>query len=178
MIEINIEKNKTKICELLESTGREGIHDLITYLKQSDFFTAPCSTKYHLCVKGGLAHHSLSVYNVFNGLCNALCPHIPIASRKIAATLHDTCKISAYLQAGNSWRWNKANASGHGALSCKRIEEFIELTESEHEMIRWHMGHYKDGAEFANVKNELSAKFPEAHLMYFADHISTLFRED
>ena len=31
------------------------------YLDGTDFFTAPCSTKYHLSVEGGLCQHHLNV---------------------------------------------------------------------------------------------------------------------
>lgn len=35
--------------KLLRFTGRDGIEDLIRYLQEeTDFFTAPASTKYHL----------------------------------------------------------------------------------------------------------------------------------
>ena len=38
------------------------IEELTKKLESSDFFTAPASTKYHACYKGGLVDHSLNVY--------------------------------------------------------------------------------------------------------------------
>ena len=35
---------KEKFIELLRSTNREGIEDLIAFLDKTDFFTAPAST--------------------------------------------------------------------------------------------------------------------------------------
>ena len=43
--EESIEVNKAKIIEMLNSTGRRGIDSLIKWLCESDFFTAPASTK-------------------------------------------------------------------------------------------------------------------------------------
>ena len=40
--------NEARIKELLKNTGREGIDDLISYMEENDFFTSPCSTRYHL----------------------------------------------------------------------------------------------------------------------------------
>ena len=55
---------KQKIIELLRSTQRPGIENLINYMEnESDFFTAPCSTQYHLSKEGGLAEHSLNVFH-------------------------------------------------------------------------------------------------------------------
>lgn len=54
--------NEARIKELLKNTGREGIDDLISYMEENDFFTSPCSTRYHLAEEGGLATHSLNVY--------------------------------------------------------------------------------------------------------------------
>lgn len=49
-----MEDNKAVFIELLQKTGRPGIENLIDYLKNSDFFEAPASTKYHLSCAGGL----------------------------------------------------------------------------------------------------------------------------
>lgn len=53
---------KAKIIELLRSTERPGIENLINYMEnESDFFKAPCSSQYHGCKEGGLAEHSMNV---------------------------------------------------------------------------------------------------------------------
>ena len=53
---------KTKIIDLLRSTNREGIENVITWLSdESDFFEAPASTAFHGNYSGGLAEHSLNV---------------------------------------------------------------------------------------------------------------------
>ena len=52
---------KQRFLELLRETKREGIEDLIKFLENSDFFTAPASTKFHGDYEGGLWEHSLKV---------------------------------------------------------------------------------------------------------------------
>ena len=43
---------------------REGADKLLAYLTdQSDFFTAPASTRYHGAYEGGLCEHSLNVHS-------------------------------------------------------------------------------------------------------------------
>jgi len=59
------EEIKLKIIELLGSTERKGIDRVIKFLESSDFFEAPASTRYHGNYKGGLAEHSLNVYEIF-----------------------------------------------------------------------------------------------------------------
>ena len=41
---------------------REGAQQLLDWLKRTDFFTAPASTKYHCACEKGLVMHSLSVF--------------------------------------------------------------------------------------------------------------------
>ena len=50
-------EKKERFIELLRSTGRQGIEDVINYLEKSGFFTAPASTKHHLSLEGGLMEH-------------------------------------------------------------------------------------------------------------------------
>lgn len=60
---IDIQKNKQAFISIArENISRPGIDRLLAYLDSTDFFTAPCSTKFHLNVKGGLCEHSLNVY--------------------------------------------------------------------------------------------------------------------
>ena len=46
---------KEKFLELLRSTNREGIEEIIKFMEEStDFFTAPASTRFHGDHEGGL----------------------------------------------------------------------------------------------------------------------------
>lgn len=50
-----------------ENIKRDGADALLDWLKRSDFFTAPASTKYHGAYEGGLLEHSLNVYDCLLG---------------------------------------------------------------------------------------------------------------
>ena len=54
---------KQQFLQLLRSTNRQGIENVINWLEESDFFTAPASTKYHCACENGLVMHSVSVFN-------------------------------------------------------------------------------------------------------------------
>ncbi len=53
---------KEKITELLLSTGRENIGNVLEYMESHGFFTAPASVSNHNNNEGGLAEHSLDAY--------------------------------------------------------------------------------------------------------------------
>lgn len=69
---IDIQKNKQAFISIArENISRPGIDRLLAYLDTTDFFTAPCSTKFHLNVKGGLCEHSLNVYKALLDIYSA-----------------------------------------------------------------------------------------------------------
>ena len=55
MDKLDIETYKSQFIDLLKSTGREGIDDLIEMLDEGKmhFFTAPASVNHHLNSDGG-----------------------------------------------------------------------------------------------------------------------------
>ena len=173
---IPIEENKQTIINLLESTNRPDMDKLICKLKASDFFTTPASTKFHLNVPGGLAQHSLNVYRTFTFICKVAHAKVSQESMIVSGLLHDVCKVGLYIPAGDGYRYNKSQPDGHGDLSVRRIKHFIALSDQEEMLIRWHMNQYDD--DFKNNKQMLEKVYPEVFLIYFADHISTLFLED
>ena len=70
---MNIEiTNKETIEELLRTTKRQGIEDLLHLMDINGFYTAPCSSKYHLAKPGGLAEHSLNVYRTALAIASKL----------------------------------------------------------------------------------------------------------
>ena len=63
MEETVISKNKEEFISIFkENIKREGAEELLEWLKKTDFFIAPASTKFHSAVAGGLCFHSLQVY--------------------------------------------------------------------------------------------------------------------
>ena len=63
-MEIDVKANKEEFIELLRSTEREGVDDVIEELDALGFFTAPASCSQHLNTEGGLVEHSLNVCKV------------------------------------------------------------------------------------------------------------------
>ena len=55
---------KNKIEELLLSTGRTGMKDLLVWMEENKFYQMPCSGGKHMAREGGLAEHSLNVFQV------------------------------------------------------------------------------------------------------------------
>ena len=55
-------ETKERIKQLLLTTERKGMKNLIEWMEEAGFFDAPCSSKYHLSEPGGLAKHSLNVF--------------------------------------------------------------------------------------------------------------------
>lgn len=157
---------KETIIELLSSTGREGMERLIGYMEENGFFEAPCSTRYHLAKNGGLAEHSL---NVYQALCMmpSFIGDIPTDSLIICALLHDLGKVGQYGKPGYIPKMLKGRATksnpnpepvqspsepytrnpdllfiDHEIRSIAIAQKFIDLTEEEQQAILWHNGLY------------------------------------
>ena len=93
--------NRTKIIELLRSTSRGGIENVITWLDtEPSFFTASAARIHHDNVEGGLANHSLNVFRHakedWDTRDDAFKKKYPFESVIISALLHDVCKKDVY----------------------------------------------------------------------------------
>lgn len=99
--------------ELLRTTNRDGIEELIRYLQEeTDFFTAPASTKYHGAFESGLLMHSINVCAELNLDPNSKV--YPPETTIIVALLHDICKANCY-------RTEKRNVKENGAWVEKQV---------------------------------------------------------
>lgn len=102
LTETQIQNNKTRFIELVNSITREGVdkEGLIRQLEESDFFHAPASAIYHNAFTGGLCDHCLHVYDTLQKLCGAMfstgsCPYSD-DTQKIVALFHDFDKMNKY----------------------------------------------------------------------------------
>ena len=105
---------------------RDGAASLLNWLMTTDFFEAPASTKYHGNFPGGLALHSLNVFERMRNNCvyefGAECggaepfPEEDLEPIAIVALLHDICKAEFYKQ---DFR-NQKIYSEHGTQFDKR----------------------------------------------------------
>ena len=95
------EENTRRFEELLASVDRAGIDKLLGYIRKTDFYRAPASTRFHLACEGGLLQHSLNVYDCLiakkeSPVWKPILAEIPDESLIIMALLHDLCKANFY----------------------------------------------------------------------------------
>ena len=175
---------KEKFLELLRSTNREGKQNLIKFMEEStDFFTAPASTRFHGDHEGGLLEHSLKVYEILNEKLKhtPIEMNIPDDTIKIAALLHDICKVNfykvSYRNAKNELGvWEKVPyytiedtiPYGHGEKSVMMITEYMKLTVEEKYAIRWHMGLSEPKEQYTTIGNAFT-RYPLALMLFEAD---------
>ena len=150
--------------------GRNGKDSLEYWLEnETDFFTAPASSKNHLAQPGGLVIHSLNVYkrlleittrDVFGGTDGALLAEEVRETVAILGLLHDVCKVGVYHQTDPfkaamegkldtmaPYEFRDTFPLGHGEKSLFLITRHMALTEEEALAIRWHMGAYDDAVK-------------------------------
>lgn len=189
-----------KFEELLLSTKREGVEALLEFIRKSDFYTAPASTRFHSCHEGGLLEHSLNVYKCLkekenNPMWAEVYKDIPEESLIICALLHDLCKTYFYVPTKKSRKTGKILSNGkpewedyigyeiddrvpygHGEKSVMMIEEYIKLTPVERYSIRWHMG-WSEPKENYNALGKSMAKYPLVLALHEADQEATYLLE-
>lgn len=174
-----MEANKKRIIELLTSTNRPGMDRLIKWIEGTDFFTAPASTKYHLHCKGGLAKHSLNVYERLKAKVDGGLLELKPETIIITTLLHDLCKANFYVvqkrnrkingawQEVEEWGVEDKLPVGHGEKSCYLIQSCIRLTSEEYAMIRLHMGRETDKNN--DPFSQCAAIFPGVAAIHTAD---------
>ncbi|AKB59038.1 hypothetical protein [Methanosarcina barkeri] len=144
LTEDEIFANENYILNLLNEVMREGIKDYIQYLENSDFFSAPASTKYHRDYPGGLAEHSLNLLEPLK-LSNSRLKkkeQLPEDSLTIIALCHDVCKEGLYVGDYENYRTLQGHPANnkHSVLSIEKIKKHIKLTRIERDIILYHMG--------------------------------------
>lgn len=173
---------------------REGSDKLLAYLcDQSDFFTAPASTRFHGSYEGGLCEHSLNVYSCLKDFLAR--PRMKEMydisyndeSIAIASLLHDLCKINFYVPGTRnvkengvwktipSYTINDTLPYGHGEKSVYIISGFMRLTRDEAFAIRYHMG-FSTNDDPGTVGKALEM-FPLAFALTVADMEAAYFIE-
>lgn len=157
------EETREVILSLWRRVERSGIEELITFLIESDFFEAPCSTEYHLAMPGGLARHSLNVYDLLRQRAEQYYPAFQFDPDAliICGLGHDLCKVNAYVPGTRNvkengvwrekkiWQVKDKLPLGHGEKSVSILQDFIYLEPEEKLAIRWHMGMTEAGTHFS-----------------------------
>lgn len=181
-----------KYEKLLLDTGREGMDKLLAYLRTTDFYSAPASTRFHNSCEGGLLSHSLNVYEMLKQkMEQPLWARYNVSSGTIAivSLLHDICKADFYdvemrNKKDDSGAWvkvpfyivNDKLPYGHGEKSVYIVGSFIKLTREEAMAIRWHMG-FSEPRENYSYLGKAMEMFPLIVALHEADMEATYLLE-
>ena len=181
--------NKERFIEIYNTNiKREGADKLLEYLlsKNSDFFEAPASTRFHGSYEGGLLEHSLNVYDCLKAYLERervkemYSLSFSDESIAIVSLLHDLCKINIYKPGtrnvkGEDGVWRQVSTYefddklpyGHGEKSVYIVTGFMRLSREEAFAIRYHMGF--SGEESKNTIGNALEMFPLALAVNIAD---------
>lgn len=196
--------NIERFEDFLRKTNREGIENLIEFIRKSDFYTAPASTRYHSCHEGGLLEHSLNVFDRLmekrNDTFFARKINVDYESIIIVSLLHDICKSYLYgtelknkkeyhekgTKSDSNGRYDWVTVPsytiddkipyGHGEKSVMMIEEYIKLKPVERYAIRWHMG-FTEPKEHWNMLSTAIRKYPLILALHMSDLEATYLIE-
>lgn len=188
--------NKERFIEIYKQMiHRDGSEKLLEFLlsKNSDFFDAPASARFHGNYDGGLVEHSLNVYYCLKDYLSRERVQSTYGlkyneeSIAIVALLHDLCKINCYkkgfrnVKENGQWvqvptyEYNDTLPYGHGEKSVYMISGYMRLTREEAFAIRYHMGF--SGSEDARNVGAAFEMFPLAFALSTADMEATYFIE-
>lgn len=160
----------------------------IDWLRSTDFYNAPASTRYHDSCVAGLLRHSIRVFNHGVRLMNDKAfSSVTSDSIGLVALVHDWCKINLYepymrnvknpetgaWEQVQNYRHNqKGLPLGHGVTSMFFASKFFRLTSEEAVAIRWHMGVWNVSDNEVNELQLCNEQFPLVHLLQFSDCLS------
>lgn len=194
LTEEQIKQNEQEYTNLLLSTERKGIDGLLRHLQtNTDFFTAPASSKFHNNFSGGLALHCLNVYKNFKALLDLKQIQMDEDSIIITSLLHDICKCNYYVKEQRNrkkdgkWEsydvWASSKSLSiplpHSARSVRMLRGFIQIKFIEELVIFYHMGPFGgEDFEYRNLLKQVNGQYPQTLLFYTADLISSYLDED
>ena len=172
-----------------EDTGIKYATRCINWLRSTDFYNAPASTRYHDAYVGGLLTHTLKVVNNVVQLMKLpqFALNVNIAEATLAALAHDWCKIDRYEQYMRNVKnestgvWEKVPSFrykdspvpfGHGTASMFIAQKFFKLSTEQALAIRWHMGRWYVCESDMNDLQYSNENYPLVHLIQFADQLA------
>lgn len=201
-MKVDIKANKEEFLELLRSTKRDGIEDVITDLEELGFFTAPASAGQHLNVEGGLVLHSINTCKAALAIWEGLKPLEPSLATEvkresiiIASLLHDVCKSDIYKRSVKKRKnalgqWEDCEGykvsykdfpMGHGEKSVILLLcSGLDLSDDEMLAIRWHMGAWginMNSYEDERCYDTARALYPLVSIIQTADGLAAAILE-
>ena len=145
-------ENVARFEALMAQVNREGIAALMEYIRKSDFYTAPASTKFHLSCEGGLLQHSLNVYDCLqakkeSGTWGRILEEAGADALILCPLLHDLCKTHFYkidfknqktydpekVKAAERWQVKKDNGGAFiwEQVPCYTVEDRVPYGHGE-----------------------------------------------
>lgn len=201
-MKVDIKANKEEFLELLRSTKRDGIEDVITDIEELGFFTAPASAGHHLNIEGGLVLHSintckaaLAIWEGMKPLEPSLATEVKRDSIIIASLLHDVCKSDIYKRSVKKRKnalgqWEDCEGykvsykdfpMGHGEKSVILLLcSGLDLSDDEMLAIRWHMGAWginMNSYEDERCYDTARALYPLVSIIQTADGLAAAILE-
>lgn len=165
-----------------------GYEKVLNNLQNTDFFTAPASTRFHDSFESGLIHHTFRVYNKLKLLNDQLLLDFNDKQIFKVSLAHDFCKIDTYkIEMRNTknelgewvkvpyYTYDDSNFPyGHGEKSVQLAELYgLDLSLEEKMAVRWHMGGFdasvKGGYNISNVFDN----YKLALYLHIADMLAT-----
>ena len=160
------ENIKNEFLKRLNNITREGSEHLKKWiLNNTDYETAPASSRYHSNFEGGWILHSIKVMDIFSEKNKIYNLGLSEESVTICALLHDLCKLNFYkIDYKNKkidGEWTKVPfyttdekfPAGHGCKSVIIMQQFMKLTPEEILAIEWHMGGYSSPQDYNSISN-------------------------
>lgn len=169
-------------------SAMNAVAQFLNWIRSTDFYTCPASTRFHDADPTGLLFHTLNVYNNMIELkkINKF-ENVPNDSIALVSLCHDLTKIGNYEsymrnvkdEATQSWqqvpsyRW-KCNPFpfGHGVASMYLISQFFHLSVDEMLAIRWHMGEYRVSTHETGELEDACERYPLVRMVQFADQLA------
>lgn len=201
-MKVDIKANKEEFLELLRSTKRDGIEDVITDIEELGFFTAPASAGHHLNVEGGLVLHSINTCKAALAIWEGMKPLEPSLTTEvkrdsiiIASLLHDVCKSDIYKRSVKKRKnalgqWEDCEGykvsykdfpMGHGEKSVILLLcSGLDLSDDEMLAIRWHMGAWginMNSYEDERCYDTARALYPLVSIIQTADGLAAAILE-
>ena len=163
-------KNIERFENLVKLINRQGVDELMSYIIDSDFYTAPASTTHHGSFAGGLLEHSLNVCSCLMAkkdqpIWKKAFENISEENIIVTALFHDICKTDYYIEDTKNVKidgiWTqqpfykvKDNMPlGHGETSVMILQKYIKLETPEMYAIRRHMGSYEQSELWGTLGN-------------------------
>lgn len=159
-ISYNTIKDKKKFVEDIDNMG---------------FFTSPCSRKYHGNYFGGLAEHSLNVYNELYNLNFDNKLNLTYDQVAIMGLFHDIEKSDKYIVKDGIIEYKNAEFMHHGSNSVIKLMELnVNLDDIIKHAITHHMGSF-DPNYIQNVQGLMfKTKYHKPTMaLHLADMIAT-----